>query len=233
MSPEDLLSQKDAWNYRAAHWEEWGFEEPLSPSNQELAFQQQYIRPDSKTLVLGATKGLCEAALEVTSSITSVDFAPEAIEAFRIEGVQYVCQDWISFLETNNERFDTIVTDNGLLCLAYPDQWERLRDAIHAQLNPGGVFCSRFFLSTDTPPKESYNNPNLTRIMPAMGRAATTPNWTVIKPALEGLDPYPTRYVFPPSGAVKHLFRSFNLIGELIPEYEEGEHFITYAFRRK
>lgn len=228
---DEFLDQQKVWDYRAAHWDNWGFGEPLAPNQQELEYQQSFIKPGAKVLVLGATKGLCEAMIAKTNNVTAVDFSPEAIKLFQIQGVDYVCSDWIAYLENYNDKFDNIVTDNGLLCLEFPGEWRRIIQAINKCLEPNGVFCSRFFLSTETPAKSSYDNPNLSRILPAMERALTAPNWTIIKPAHDK-DPFPARYVFPNLETVKDLFSEYSIVSELIPEYEEGEHFVTIAFRK-
>jgi len=230
---EDLFNQQKVWDFRAAHWDEWGFDVPLAPNEQELKYQQKFVKPGSDVLVLGATKGLCKAMFDISDSVTSVDFSPEAINQFRVDGVNYVCSDWITFLESNQERYDNIVTDNGLFCLEFPAEWQRIIKAIYNSLRPNGVFCSRFFLSAQTPLKNEYINPNLSRIMPAMGKAAKSTDWTVIKSPRDEHDPYPARYVFPPKEVVKNMFQKYIVVGELVPTYEEGEHFVTIAFQRE
>lgn len=231
MEHDDLLSQQEVWNDRAEHWSEWGFGEPLAPSSEELVFQQRQI-VGGKTLVLGATKSLCEVAASQSKTVVAVDFSAAAIDVFQTDDVQYICQDWITFLEESTAQFDTIVTDNGLVCLEFPREWQRIAAALRARLVPGGVFSSRFFLSTETTPKERYDNHNLTRIMPAIGRASLATHWMTVKPGAVNGERFAARYTFPTIEVVKNVFRDYSIIDELIPAYEEGEHFVSIAFQR-
>lgn len=232
MSERIDTSQKDVWDFRARKevWPEWGFSEPLSPSKEELEYQQSLLLPGGKVLVLGATPGLCEVASEVTESVTAVDFSENAIKQFAIDGVKYKLDDWITFLESAAEPYDAIVTDGGLTCMRFPDQWRLLGDVVYDCLKPGGIFSARIFLSNDRPPKEHYENPNLPRILPAMSRVDE--EWMVVKPAQGDLAPYPARYTFPPRDVVEQFFGKFALRDVFVPGYEEGDHFVTFAFQR-
>lgn len=231
MSSEDLLSQQEVWNDRAKNWDKWGFGEPLSPSEQDLLFQEKYIKLGGSVLALGVTESLCELAMKKASSVTVVDFAPHA-EKFCPKGANFVCMDWITFLEGSTEHYDTIVTDNGGTCLEYPSQWHRIADAIHSSLKPGGVFSSRFFVSSENPPKNYYENPNLARIMPAIGRVSLADSWMTVKPASANGERYDARYAFPPIGVVEQTFSQFTIVDRLVPDYEEGEHFVSLALQR-
>lgn len=231
-SSNDFLSQQKVWDHRASNWDSWGFDEPLSPNSAELQLQQKYMTPGGKVLVLGATESLCKAALDRVGSVTSVDFAPAAIDTFRVSGINYVCKDWITFLQESADQYDNIVTDNGLCCLEFPVEWELLSKAIHASLRPGGIFSMRAFVATDSPQKNHYDNPNLQRIIPAIGRATSQSNWMVIKPADNITNLLPARYTFPSSEVIEQVFSHFSLIQKETPHYEEGEHFISYVFQR-
>lgn len=234
MPKSDRRSQQVVWNDRAEHWNAWGFGEPLAPNEAELEFQVKYIVPESAALVLGATKSLCQAALERTSVVTAVDFASAAVAVFAVQRATYVCQDWLTFLEATSDTYDNILTDNGLICLEFPSEWHEISHLIYQRLKPGGVFSARAFLSTQRPPKKHYTNPNLARIMPAIGRAEAGQNWTVVKPAKANGERYPARYVFPPSAVFEKILKAAGLvlIEKWTPSYEEGDHFVSFAFRR-
>lgn len=227
-----FLSQQEVWNNRSANWNNWGFNEPLSPSSFDLELQERCIVPGGKTLVLGATPGLCKIALKQTQLVTSVDFAPDAIKTFQIENVKYVCQDWITFLQDDDTQYDNIVTDNGFCCVAFPNEWQLLIKAIYGSLKPGGTFSMRAFVATDSPMKQHYDNPNLQRIIPGMSKASAQNNWTVVKPA-DGITNFlPARYTFASSEVIEELFADFSLIQKITPPYEEGERFVSFAFQR-
>lgn len=233
-SSHNFLSQQTVWDDRAANWDNWGFEEPLSPTSSDLQFQREHITKDGATLVLGATKSLCELALQQSASVTSVDFSPAAIKQFGIDHVNYRCQDWITYLQTNSQQFDTAITDNGLSCVEFPIEWELFRDALHSRLVPDGIFSMRAFVATETPTKDHYENPNLQRIIPAIGRVSIESDWMTVKPADGITNFHPARYTFPSAEAIESLFSErFLLVDKHIPEYEEGEHFVSFAFQRK
>ncbi len=229
MSSGDLLSQQKVWNHRAANWENGHYGEPRLPGKLELDFQRELLVPGGKALILGATRPLCELALERSSSVTSVDFAPNVIETLRINDVEYICQDWITFLENATGQYDNIMSDSGITCLQFPEEWERISEAIYSRLKPGGIFSPRAILSTGKPPRDHYENPDLGFIVPFI--ATVDENWMAVKPASE-YDPYPARYAFPPSEIVEQVFGRLNLVRKLVPDYEGGEHFVSFAFQR-
>lgn len=227
----DSYNQQPVWEDRAKNWDTWGFGEPLSPGRDDLNFQDHYVIPNGSTLVLGATQSLVELAVKKSHSATVVDFAPTA-HRFCPASAEFICMDWIAYLKEGTEQYDTIVTDNGGTCLEYPSEWQDIARGIYLGLKPGGVFSSRFFVASENPPKETYDNQNLRRIMPAIGRVSLESNWMTIKPASANGERYPARYTFPPVHVVKQIFQDFTLIGELVPDYEEGEHFVSLAFQR-
>lgn len=232
-SSHNFLSQQQVWDHRAANWDNWGFGEPLAPSKSDLQFQQEHIAKGGDTLVLGATKSLCSLALQQSASVTSVDFSPAAIKQFGIDHVDYYCQDWITYLQSSSRQFNTIVTDNGLSCVEFPHEWELFRNALYDRLTPDGFFSMRAFVSTETPSKDHYENPNLQRIIPAIGRVSIEDNWMTIKPADGITNFYPARYTFPSAEVIEELFSErFLLVNKHVPAYEEGEHFISFAFQR-
>lgn len=222
-------SQREYWNSRAASWGSYG--EPLIPNSIELEFQQRHLIEGGDTLILGATPQLCALALETSSTVTAVDFAEEVIEALRIDNVEYICKDWLTFLEENEVQYDNILTDGGLVCLQYPDTWQRISTLIYSRLRPGGVFSPRVYLSTENSPKEHYDNPNLARFIPSI--ADVDEHWMTQVKTNQSYQNYDVAYAFPPREAVLRTFGQFALKGEFIPTFEEGDRFVSFAFQRK
>ncbi len=219
--------QKAYWNSRAQDWT--SYSEPLIPSQAELIFQQQLLQADSKTLILGVTPELCHVARSRTDRVTSVDFAQNLIDTLRTDTVDYVCRDWISFLEDHTDSYDNIVTDGGLNCLQFPRDWNRISEAIYRSLRPGGMFSPRIYLTTDRPPKNHYKNPNLQRFVASIDR--TDKHWMARSDHPDYSD-YDVSYAFPPRSTVLQTFSQFTHIDEFIPDYEEGDRFITFVFQR-
>ena len=223
------MSQKEYWNSRSQNWHD--HDEPLVPGQPELEFQEQLLVPGGSTLVLGVTPQLCELAFTISKSVTSVDFAIDLIEALGIDGVEYVCQDWIEFLR-NKERdggYDNILTDGGLLALSFPEAWNQMSTLIYDNLRPGGIFCARIYLSTENPPKKRYDNPSLERFVSSIGDIDE--NW-MVHPLHPAYANYDIQYTFPPKDVVMRVFSHFILEDEFVPGYEEGDRFVTFAFRR-
>lgn len=227
----DLLSQQKVWNHRAINWQDHHYGEPLTPTQPELEFQRKQLALGGRALVLGATQGLCNLALEVSGSVTAVDFAPDSIEVLRMDGVQYVCQDWITFLENSTVQYDNIMSDGALPCLEFPGEWQRLSEAAHSSLRPGGIFAARAFLSTANPPKDHYDNPNLAGIVPAMARVDE--NWMLTLKARGEREPYDVRYAFPTREVLLQTFGKLALKDDFVPTYEEGDRFVTFALQRR
>lgn len=222
-------NQQAYWNSRAKSWGE--YDVPLIPSPPELEFQRKHLTRGGDILILGVTPQLCALALEVTNKVTAVDFAQGLIDELRIEGVDYVCQDWINFFENTKMQYDNIVTDGGLLSLRFPDHWDRLITLIHTHLRPGGTFSPRIYLSTSDAPKEDYDNPNLTRFVPRM--ANLDENWMVQITGHQDYKQYDVRYTFPPRNVALEMFSQFELKDEFVPDYEEGDRFVSFAFQRQ
>ena len=223
----EKLNQQAYWNSRAEHWVDYG--EPLIPSQAELDFQRKQLRPGGKTLVLGVTPQLCSLALEKAHTVTAVDFAQDLIDKLRIDDVEYACQDWLRYLESNEAAYDNIITDGGLLSLEFPDSWNRISRLIYENLQPGGVFSPRVYLTTDNPPKEHYANPNLGRFVSSM--MLVDHNW-MVHPTHQDYAKYDMLYTFPPREVVLQIFSQFTLKDEFTPSYEEGDRFVSYAFER-
>lgn len=222
-----LQSQQDYWNSRAAVW--GSYAEPLIPPKQDLDFVRKHLAAGGNTLVLGATPELCSLALETSKTVTAVDFAEDVIEALRLEGVRYECADWFEFFERSTERFDTILTDGGLVCLEFPTAWQRIAQQVHSHLNLNGVFLARIYVSIPQPPKDIYENPMLGRFVTSMGNVDA--NW-MVHPKHGDYEKYDMRYAFPPEQAVLQTFDQFTLQGKLVPDYEEGQRFLSFAWRR-
>lgn len=221
-----LASQQAYWNSRAAEW--GNYAPPLIPGDQDLAFMRQQLVPGGSALVLGATPELCSMALEVSDSVTAVDFAEDVIAALRLDGVQYTCADWFEFLKHNPEQFDNIMTDGGLVCLEFPDSWQEMAGLIGARLKPGGVFAARVYLSTSEPPKDSYENPMLGRFVTSIGNVDS--NW-MVHPKHGDYAQYDVRYAFPPESEVRRVFGALVLHTQLVPDYEEGQRFVSFAWQ--
>lgn len=223
MTP-DQLNQQACWNGRAKVWREWDV--PLIPSQPEIEFQRQQIVPGGKTLILGVTPQICKMALETSGSVTAVDFAQDVIDLLHMDGVEYICQDWLSFFTETTEQYDTILTDGGLLTMRLPDEWEQLNQRIHDHLQPGGVFSARIYLSLDRQPEAHYDNTNIDRFVPEI--AHIDENWStwVSSRGFEIL------YAFPPKDVVIRIFSKFSLKDEFTPQYEEGDRFVSFAFQR-
>lgn len=229
----DFLSQQKVWNHRYENWDNWEFGEPLAPGEVDLAFHKKHLKPGGDVLILGTTKSLAALALGKTDSVLAVDFSAAAIDRFKTDGVEYICSDWISFLQETDKSYDNIITDNGLSLLEFPNEWHLIAEAIKRRLKDEGVFSMRSFVSVEGQATAvDYDNPNLKRIIPSMGRAACSENWMTIKPADGIRDIYPARYTFPPDRVVEDVFSDFHKIDKLQPGYEAGEHFLSYAFRK-
>lgn len=221
-----LLSQRDYWNSRALDKGEYG--PPLVLSREEIDFQRKYVVPGGRTLVLGATPALCAMALEVSSEVTSVDYADDIVQALRLEGVRYECMDWNRFFEQNTEQFDNIMTDGGLVCLEFPGTWQQMVQHIYSHLKPGGVFAAKVYISSPEPPKQS-DNPSIQRFMTLTPREED--NW-MVAPTHSAYDQYDVRYALPPEPVVLQTFDHLDLVDKFIPEYEAGERFVSYAWQR-
>ena len=224
----ELSSQQDYWNSRAEKWS--SYDAPLVPGQQDLDFMREYLKLDGDSLIIGATPELCSLALEVSNTVTAVDYAKNIIEALSIEGVSYECMDWNQFFEQDSRQFDNIMTDGGLVCLEFPQTWQQLADNISTHLRPGGVFAARVYLSTPEPPEDNYENPNLARFVTSIVEADN--NW-MVHPKHGDYERYDVRYAFPPEQEVRQTFEAAGqlaLIGRLIPDYEEGKRFISYAW---
>ena len=223
------LDQKEYWNNRAKNWAD--YQEPLIPSLAEQEFQRKHLVPGGRTLVLGVTPQLCVLAREMSESVTSVDFAEELIEELRMDGIEYICQDWMVFLEAggNGAAYDNIITDGGLLSLRFPDDWSRIIALIYRSLRPGGIFAARVYLSTGNPPKQQYDNPSLGRFVSSMGDVDE--NW-MVHPKHPAYEKYDMHYAFPPREVVMRMLSQFTFEDEYIPSYEEGDRFVSLAFRR-
>jgi len=220
-------TQQDYWNSRANVW--GSYDVPLIPSPEDVEFQRKQLVSDGDTLVLGATRELCSIAKGVSRSVTAVDFSGPVIEALRTDGVEYEQQEWLTYLEQSTEKFDNIMTDGGLLCLDFPASWQRIAKQIYDHLKPGGIFTARVYISTDKPPKEQYDNPNLGRFITSMTHLDD--NWT-LRPQHPDYAAYDVRYALPPEKEVLRTFGKLALIETRVPDYEAGEYFPTYAWQR-
>ncbi len=223
------LGPKDYWDGRAELWD--GYAPPLIPSEPDLTFMSEQFVEGGDTLILGATPELCTLALGNQATVTAVDFSQKVIDKLRMDDVRYVCQDWISFLGKHDGQFDTIMTDGGLLGLEFPDSWQEIASLIHERLKPGGIFAARVYVTTNQPPLEQYENPNLMRFVTSMGAATRETNW-MVHPTHPDYVKYDMEYAFPPREEVKKMFGQFVLTGELTPDYEEGARFPSFAWQR-
>jgi SAM-dependent methyltransferase len=222
----EIGTQQDYWNSRAANW--GNYDAPLILSDAEIGFMSSQLKPGGDALVLGATPQLCTAALEVSSSVTAVDFAEEIIEELKLNGVKYVCKDWNEFFEESSETFDNIMTDGGLLCLEFPSAWQRLAGNILSHLKPGGIFAARIYLSTGSPPQDNYDNPNLSRFV--SGMSSIDASYMLQVDTHSDYKSYDVRYAFPPESEVLKTFSHFVLNDKFVPDYEEGERFVSFAW---
>jgi 2-polyprenyl-3-methyl-5-hydroxy-6-metoxy-1,4-benzoquinol methylase len=168
-------------------------------------------------------------ALELSAKVTAVDFAEDMIEALRFEGVDYTCMEWNQFFDQTIDQFDTIMTDAGLTCLEFPKQWQRLADNVVTHLSPNGIFAIRAFINTERPPEAHYDNPNLSRFISGMGRVDQ--NWMMQIETHGDYADYDVRYAFPTDKVVLQTFKQLALYDKFIPDYEEGERFVSYAWK--
>lgn len=203
---------------------------PLLPSDEDVAFQQNLLRPGGDALILGATAELCAAAAKVCRKVIAVDFATDVIEALRQDPVEYVNQEWLEYFKTS-ARFDNILTDGGLLCLEFPRNWRRIAEEIHTHLKPGGIFSARVYVSTETPPLESYENPNLGRFITSIAHLGEEDNWT-LHPDHPDYADFDVQYALPPEHTVIEVFGKLALFDTFTPVYEAGEHFKSFAWQR-
>lgn len=219
-------TQRDYWNSRANVKGNYG--PPLNLSTEEEEFQREHLKPGGTTLVMGATTALCTMASETSDKVVSVDSADKIIEALRIDGVEYLNLDWNEYLEGTPDLFDNIVTDGGMMCLEFPGLWQRTAQNIQAHLTPGGVFAAKFYISGSNLPKSGINA-NMDRFMtiPALEKN----NW-MITPTHTDYQDYDVRYARPPKDEVLRIFGQLSLISELIPDYEAGEYFPSFAWQR-
>lgn len=227
----ELGTQQDYWNSRAAHYGE--YDEPLVPGPQDLSFIREHLVPDGDTLILGTTPAHCTVALEVSRTVTAVDFATDMIKALRNDNVRYVCAEWNEFLEDTPNSYDSIVTDGGLNCLEFPGTWLRIAENIRTLLKPNGIFAARVYISTPEPPKPSYENPNLARFVSGMSNVDQ--NWMMSLKTHDDYKSYDVRYAFPPEEEVLGVFEQVGrlmLVDKLAPDYEEGHRFVSYAWQK-
>ena len=223
----ELKDQRDYWNDRANNWD---LREPLIPDEEELAFAAKYLDKDSDVLILGATPQLCDLALECEAgSVTSVDYAQNVIDKLRRPGVEYHCSDWSDFLDDTDRQYDTIMTDGGLLSLEFPDTWRRIARQMYDHIRPRGMFVARVYVNTEEPPKASYDNPNLERFVTSMGDVDA--NW-MVHPRHPAFNEYDMEYTFPPEREVLRTLGQFALLEKMVPNYEEGQRFVSYAWQK-
>jgi SAM-dependent methyltransferase len=221
-------SQQDYWNSRAGSWNSYDI--PLMPSQQDLNFMRKQLIPAGDTLILGVTPPFCSMALEISKTVTAADFADDMITTLRLKGVRYECMDWNEFLEQDAGKFDNIMTDGGLCCVEFPITWKRLAANIDKHLRPNGIFAARVFMSTSEPPKDKYENPNLARFI--SGIAGVNHNWMMKVETHDDYKDYDVHYAFPPEQIVLQTFDRLTLHDKLIPDYEEGERFVSYAWQK-
>ena len=218
-------SQKDYWNSRAKHFSE--LSAPLIPGKQDIDFMKKYLASGGDTLILGVTPQLCNIASEVSKTVTAVDFAEDMIRVWNREVIKYICADWNQFFEQTNDTFDTILTDGGLTCIEYPNVWQQLADNITTHLRKDGIFAVRAFLNTETPTKDTYVNPNLNRLIAGMGQVDS--HWMRQIETHENYRDYDVRYAFPREQELLSIFGQLTLVEKFTPDYEEGDHFASYA----
>jgi len=219
-------SQKDYWNSRAKDFSD--LSAPLIPGKQDIDFMKKHLVKGGDTLILGVTPQLCTIAYEVSKTVTAVDFAEDMIKVLRHEGIKYICAEWNHYFEQTADTFDTILTDGGLTCIEYPDVWRQLANNLAAHLRPDGIFAVRAFLNTEKPTQDSYDNPNLNRFVAGMSRVDS--NWMRQIRTHENYKNYDVRYAFPREEELLSTFDRLTLVEKFIPNYEEGEHFVSYAF---
>lgn len=221
------LTQRDYWNSRASAKGNYG--SPLVLNDEEIDFHKQFFVEGGDTLVLGATPSLCAAAREVCASVISVDYAEDIIAAVALDGVTYEHTDWFEYFDRSPQQFDTIVTDGGLLCLEFPRGWQRIVGQIRSHLKPAGVFSAKVYLSGDEQSRQASNNPSINRFMAMQARAED--NWTV-RPTHSDYRQYDVCYAIPPEREIFKIVTNFTLIDTLVPQYEDGERFVSYAWQR-
>lgn len=221
----ELKTLKQYWDDRA---EEWKIDVPLILSPKEIEFQRSQLKPAGQALILGATRELCKMAVKVSESVTAVDFSMSVIDKLRQDKVEYICQEWTDFFKSSRQKFDNILTDGGLLCLSFPDAWEEIADLIKDHLKPGGIFSAKVYVSTDQPAKNHYTNPNLDRFVPSMNYLDDN---FMVHPRHQAYQEYDMQYTFPPDEQVLKIFGSLALVDQMIPDYEEGKRFRSYAFK--
>lgn len=223
-----LAGQKDYWDHRASEWDELDI--PLIPDRGDVVFQKSFLKKGGNVLVLGATRELCMMAREVSNRVLAVDYSSMVISAIRCDGVEYKESEWLDYLANTQELFDSIITDGGLLCLEFPENWTEIAKQIFDHLKPGGFFVARVYRTTDKPPKGSYENPNLNRFISGLADINRS-NW-MLKPKHEAYAKYEMRYSLPPDKVIKDVFNNFKLIKVRVPDYEAGEYFPTYAWMK-
>lgn len=224
----EVGTQQDYWNNRALTvWNSLG--EPLIPNQDELDFHRRHMAPGGDVLVLGATPQLTSLALEVAGTVTSIDYGEDVIAAKGIAGVRYVCMDWNDFFRQSPKKFDTIVTDGGLVCLDFPGSWEEIAANIYTHLRPSGKFSARIYVSSDVPAQEWYEDENLNRLVPAMASLDVNFAHRMQTPPFKDFEVW---YTFPPEEAVQRTFGRLALVEMMVPEYEEGERFVSHAWER-
>ena len=223
----ERADQRAYWNNRVSTWGE--MDVPLIPDKGDIEFHKNQMKPGGDTLVLGVTPQLCSLALGISGSVVAVDFAEAVIKELRMEGINYVHSEWLAFLEQSDATYDNILTDGGLLCLDFPASWERIADQIRSHLKPGGVFTARVYVNTQEPPRAQYSNPNLNRFVTSMG--LVDKQW-MVHPKHGDYAAYDMYYAFPPAHEVLQIFNKLALVSTRVPEYEEGQRFVSYAWRR-
>lgn len=205
-------------------------------NDEEIYFQRKHIVDGGDTLILGATPSLCHAALDLSKSVTSADYAHKVIaNAKQIiehplkERISFIHADWLDFLANDSTQYDSIVTDGGLLCLEFPHVWKELVEQISGHLRPKGVFVAKTYVYVPELPNDTTKNPNLARFMTTPTSAAD--DWAVV-PSLPEYTQHNVRYSLPPKDVVLRQFSRFTLLDELTPSYEEGHRFLSFAWQK-
>lgn len=122
------------------------------------------------------------------------------------------------------------MTDGGFLCLELPDKWQRISELIQQRLRNDGVLTARVYLSTGSAPERTYDNPNLMRFVPSM--ADVDANSMVQVNTHPDYAAFDVRYAFPTREIVLKTFGALALKDELVPSYEEGDRFVTFALQK-
>ena len=139
----------------------WGvLKSPLRPSTEDVKWFARSIQPGDglRVLIQGATPELVDLAIRKrVSRVLSMDWHEPFFRAMQKLGVEdwgkveYLRNDWRSFVPDLEGSLDVVLGDGSLTMLAFPSEWEEVLESIHRYLVPAGRLILRLPFQPEEP----------------------------------------------------------------------------------